>query len=139
MTHLTPPWLFAVHGYRKPKDQLWVFDYWQQLWWKLLLSMSLLYVWTMHVYYYNVYDLRLLQSLQSEERIRPVCDGWSTDPGVCCAVTLAGARGFLASGHDWHFYGRTCRFCIPHLHYLTLLLHVVLNQLCSEEPVPYPI
>lgn len=58
----------------------------------------------------------LMQSLQSEERFRPVCDGWSADPGVCCTVTLAGARGFLASRHDWHFYGWTCRFCDPNLH-----------------------
>lgn len=83
------------------------------------------------MYGYNVYDLRLMQSLESEERIRPVCDGWGTDPGVCGAVTLAGARGFLASGHDWHFYGWTCRFFISLLFLINCVqknLHILYNQ-----------
>ncbi|XP_034036889.1 protein ABHD18 isoform X1 [Thalassophryne amazonica] len=43
--------------------------------------------------------------VQSEERIRPACDGRSFDPGVQCSSPLAREGRILATRNDWHLYG----------------------------------
>lgn len=47
-----------------------------------------------------------MKAVESEERIRPVCDGRSSRRGVGRSAALVGERGVLAAGHDRHLHGR---------------------------------
>ncbi|KAK1799060.1 hypothetical protein P4O66_007327, partial [Electrophorus voltai] len=49
---------------------------------------------------------RVLKAFQSEKRVGPLRDGWCARPGVRSSTSLAGEGGLLATGHDWHLYGR---------------------------------